>query len=223
MKPWIPYLVVGVVLAVVCDWRLKESSRRERITNAILSVCAWPLFTPLVLLPLLVPRARRESEASIRIKRALAEARAAVVNTPLANLLPEVMLSRLGLALGHIEERRAELTELLARPDFQCSPDGPRTEQPESVARLWAILERDRAVLHDMAELAEALRAQLLWARYSGQTAQGATGTGLGGDVRELAVELSARIESLDAWFELDSPHSRVAARAAATDTPTPS
>ena len=225
MKPWMLYLFVGVVLAAVCDWRLKESSRRERIENALLSVCAWPLFAPFVLLPLLVRRPQRESDASLRIKRALAEARAAVLGTPLAKLLPEAMLARLTLTLGPIEERRAELTELLARPDFQCEPDPGRaaTHHSESIARLWACLERDRAALDEMVELAESLRAQLLLARYSGKAGQAPAGYGSAsselGAVRELAVELSARVESLNAWFELDSPHSRVAVEAEATDT----
>lgn len=226
MKPWMLYLAVGVVLAVVCDWRLPESGRRERITNALLSICAWPLFAPLVLLPLFGRRTERESDASVRIKRALAEARAAVTGTPFAKLLPEAMLSRLALTLGQIEARRAELSELLARPDFRCEPDASRqsAQHQESVARLWAILERDRAALDELCELAESLRAQLLLARYSGNSGQAPAGYGaasseLGGGVRELAVELSARVESLNAWFDLDGPHSRVAAGAEETDT----
>lgn len=222
MKPWMLYLAVGVVLALVCDWRVPKSGRRERITDALLSVCAWPLFAPLVLLPLLGRRIERESDASLRIKRALAEARAAVVGTPLAKLLPEAMLSRLALTLGQIEERRAELSELLTRPDFQreAEPGRPGAQHKESVARLWAILERDRAALDELCELAESLRAQLLVARYSSKAGQhGVASSELGGGVRELAVELSARVESLNAWFELDSVHSRVAAGAEETDT----
>src|SRR5690606_18383518 len=65
MKPWMLYLVLGVVFALLCDWRLQESSRRERIVNALLSVCAWPLFAPLVMLPGLARRAERESDASL--------------------------------------------------------------------------------------------------------------------------------------------------------------
>jgi hypothetical protein len=226
MKPWMLYLALGIVLAVVCDRRLEESSRRERIINALLSVCAWPLFAPLVLLPLLARRTERESAATLRIKRALTEARAAVLGTPLAKLLPESMLSQLALTLAQIEERRAELSELLARPDFQCEPGPNRqsTEHQASVARLWEILERDRAALDELVLLADALRAQLLLARHRGKSGRAPAGYGvasseLGGGVRELAVELSARVESLNAWFELDGPHSRVAAGAEETDT----
>lgn len=230
MKLWMIYLSVGIVLAAVCDWRLKEVSRRGRIENALLSVCAWPLFAPFVLLPVLARRTERESEASVRIKRAIAEARAAVLGTPLAKLLPDSMLARLTHALGQIEERRTELSELLARPDFRYEPDPARpvTHQQESVARLWAILERDRCLLDEMVELAEALRAQLLLARYSGKAGQAPAGYGaasseLGGPMRELALELaldlSARVESLNAWFELESQHSRVAVGAKEADT----
>ena len=212
MKPWMLYLAVGIVLGAVCDWQLKESSRRERMTNALLSLCAWPVFAPFVLLPLLVRRTERESDASLRIKRALAEARAAVVGTPLAKLLSEAMLSRLSLTLVEVEARRAELAALLARPDFQRDrAPGRPAQHRESVERLWAILERDRRALDDLALLAESLRAQLLLARYSG--------TGGAGTASELALELGARVESLNAWFELDGPNSRIAVGAEATDT----
>ena len=229
MKPWLWYLLLGMLLAVVCDWRLKEPNPRERLTNALLSLCAWPLFAPLALLPNLVPRVAKESDASLRIKRALAEARAAVQGTPLAKLLSETMVNDLATTLEQVEARRAELSELLARPDFRYDParGRPPKLQEESVARLWAIFERDRAALDELAELAESLRAQLLVARYSGRGGQelgpssalGIAPLGCADGIGELAMELSARVESLNAWFELDGVHSRIAVGAQAADT----
>jgi len=229
MKPWFWYLLLGCVFAIVCDWRLKEPIPRERLTNALLSLCAWPLFAPLALLPGLVRRAATESDASLRIKRALSEARATVRGTPLARLLSETMVSELSATLEHVEARRAELSELLARPDFRHDPARGRsaTLQEESVARLWAIFERDRAALDELCELAESLRAQLLVARYSGKTGHEVSPSGaLGGSlprseggIAELAMELSARVESLNAWFELDGVHSQIAVGAQASDT----
>jgi len=224
MKPWLLYLSLGIVLAAVCDRRLKEPRLRERVTNALLSLCAWPLFAPLVLLPSLVRRAANESDASLRIKRALTEARAAVQGTPLAKLLSETLVSGLAATLEQVEARRAELSELLARPDFRYDParGRPATLQQESVARLWAIFERDRAALDELCELAESLRAQLLVARYSGRGAHEALGGSAPrseGGLGELAMELSARVESLNAWFELDAVHSRIAVGAEASDT----
>ena len=227
MKPWLLYLLMGCVFAVVCDWRLKEPSPRERITNALLSLCAWPLFAPLALLPGMVRRASNESDASLRIRRALAEARATVRGTPLARLLSETMVAELSATLEHVEARRSELSALLARPDFRYdpAPGRPATLQEESVARLWAIFERDRAALDELCELAESLRAQLLVARYSGKGGHEASGA-LGGSpprseggITELAMELSARVESLNAWFELDGVHSQIAVGAQASDT----
>ena len=215
MKPWILYLMIGGVLAVVCDWKLKETSRRERLTNVLLSVCTWPLFAPLALWPVLARQGSRESDASLRIRRALDEAQRAVAGTALAKLLPDSMLSRLFATLGQVEQRRAELDELLARPDFQLEQ---RVGEPsalgqqssphrDSVARLRGLLERDRATLQEMVGLAEALRAQLLVARYSGKAHESSLGAGaLSGGASELAFELAARVESLGAWFELDSP-----------------
>jgi hypothetical protein len=214
------YLVIGGVLAVVCDWKLKETGPRERLTNVLLSLCTWPLFAPLALWPVLARKGPHESDASVRIRRAIDEARRAVAGTALATLLPESMLSSLFVTLGQVEQRRAELDALLARPDFQVEQRLGQLEAQhqgqhrDSVLRLRALLERDRATLQELVELAEALRAQLLVARYSGKATQASEG--VLGDHRapELAFELAARVESLGAWFELDSPRE-------ATDTRT--
>jgi len=229
MKPWIVYLVIGGVLALVCDWQLKETGRRERLTNVLLSVFTWPLFAPLALWPVVVRPQPRESDASLRIRKALDEAQRVVAGTALATLLPESMLSRLFVTLGQVEQRRAELDELLARPDFQVDQQlgqqsalgEQRAQYRDSVARLRALLERDRATLQEMVELAEALHAQLLVARYSGKVTESSEGAwgdrgseALSGSASELAFELAARVESLGVWFELDSPRE-------ATDTRT--
>ena len=65
----------------------------------------------------------------------------------------------------------------------------------QSVERLRQIWQRDELLLKQLSELAEALRMQLLVARYSGGDADGA---------RDIATELGAQIESLDDWFALD-------------------
>lgn len=204
MRVWLSYLIVGAVLAVVCDLRWRQPSRLERLTSALLSIVAWPLYVPLVALQSHHQRESEEGSASQRIKRALLEARAAIAATPLHSLLPESLLSQLFASLARLEARYQELARLLARSDFQL--EGASPLQHQSVLRLRQLLERDRATLQELAELAEGLRAQLLLAHFSGRgdDVQGATGEGYG--VRELATDLAARVESLGVLFELDSP-----------------
>lgn len=214
MKIWILYLCVGSALAAACQRRLKEPGWSERLVSALLCVAAWPLFAPIALWPGAPRDGNHESSASQRIKRALAEARAAVAGTELAELLPEAMLTKMFAYLSEIEQRRAELAELLARPDFQV---GARTRDAalggheQSVERLRALHDRDSSALAEMVDLAEALRTHLLVARYSkagrlgSAGSSGAKASSTQPGAQELALELAARVESLGAWFDLDS------------------
>jgi hypothetical protein len=222
MRLWIGYLTVGVLLAFVCDRRLREGSRVERLGSALLSVCAWPLYAPLVLLPERAAAALEESTLSRRIKAALSEARVAVAGTALQDILPEVLLTQLASSLGEVEQRRSELAALLARPELQRVPSSGAERHHGGLARLRALYQRDQAMLQELLELAESLRMQLLVAHYSarsdalgsnpkaahGITPQSRLGAGPSWpqteDVRGLALELTARVEALNAWFDLD-------------------
>lgn len=194
MRLFIAYLVVGLALAVVCDFRIEQRSKGARLGSALLSLVAWPLWVPLAWLgggPV-----RPESSLTQRVRAALLEAREAVAGTPLATLLPEQLLVRSERGLVQVERRHAELCALLRRPEFQSATG--EGAHADNVRRLHVLEARDRRVLGEMAELAEALRTQLLVARFSGRDSEGE-------GARGLVTDLSARVESMDAWFELEA------------------
>lgn len=203
MRLWIVYLMVGAVLAAFCDLRWRPPSRLERLTSGLLSIAAWPLYVPLVVLQGYGNHEPEHGSASQRIKQALFEARTAIADTPLQSLLPDSLLSQLFASLARLEKRYRDLTQLLARSDFQL--EGASPLQQQSVLRLRQLLARDRASLQELVELAEGLRAQLLLAHFSGHGGDLRSATGGGYGVRELATDLAARVESLGVLFDLDS------------------
>lgn len=193
MRLLIAYLAVGLLLAVVCDRRLEQRTRGARVGSALLSLVAWPLWAPLAWLGGGPPV---ESSLTQRVRAALQEAERAVAGTALSGLLPEELVARSQRGLLQVERRHTELCALLSRPEFQhATGEGAHAD---NVRRLHLLEQRDRRVLCEMAELAEALRTQLLVARYSGRD--------VGGEgARGLVTDLSLRVESMDAWFELES------------------
>ncbi len=210
MRLWLTYLTVGLLLALVCERRLRETSRTERIASFVLAVCAWPLYAPLVLLPALGRTELGESALVLRIRQALLEARAAVAGSALAEVIPKGLVEGLFASLDQVEQRRVELSALLSRPDLQTSGSNPSRLQQQSVQRLRTLYDRDQAMLEELVELAEGLRTQLLVARYSAGSNAGMGGPAFPDEpsVRDLALDLAARVESLSAWFEFDTAQS---------------
>jgi hypothetical protein len=197
MRVLLVYLAIGVVLAWACDSRVINRSLPSRLGSAALSLLAWPLWAPLTLLGGGTSAdVAGESLASRRVRAALEEARVSVLGTPLQSLLPEDMLARLHGGLVQVERRHGELCRLLQRPEFQ-SP-AVAGSHADNVRRLQLLERRDSRLLDEMAELAEALRTQLLVARFSGRDAEG-------DGARGLVTDLSTRVESMDAWFELSA------------------
>jgi hypothetical protein len=194
MRTFVGYLLVGLLLALLCDRKLEHRTPGARVGSALLSLSTWPLWVPLAFLGKGPPLT--ESSLTQRVRAALEEARRAVAGTTLAALLPEELLARSQQGLLQVERRHAELCALLVRPEFRNTADGGA--HAENVRRLHLLEQRDRRVLGEMAELAEALRTQLLVARYSGRDSEGEGAKGL-------VTDLSTRVESMDAWFELEA------------------
>jgi hypothetical protein len=196
------YLVLGVALALWCDRKLKDRTPSARATSLLLSVAAWPLWAPIALFAEGERALPGHSPVLLRIQSALSEARRAVEGTSLQNLLPDTLLAQFVSSLQQVERRHAELGQLLSRPEFRVQRGaevvGARGHH-DSVARLHQLKQRDERVLLEMADLAEALRSQLLVARYSGEDEH------VGGGVKDMVLDLAARVESMDAWFELDT------------------
>jgi hypothetical protein len=227
MKALIVYLLIGVLVAAACDWKQTNRTLGTRLTSLVLALSAWPLWGPIVWLHPAPGLPAGESQLVVRCRRALAEAREAVQGSPLDSLLPERLISQLLTGLNQVEGRHRELSQLLSRPEFQRRTEAPSgTEHDprarpalraydDNVRRLRELRQRDERVLDEIAELAEALRTQLLVARYSGSGDPGAS-------IGDLLTALATRVESMDAWFELDTSASRSALdnNTNAVDTP---
>jgi hypothetical protein len=202
MKALLVYAALGLLVAVLCDRRQGDRPLVPRLGSIALSLLAWPLWGPVALLQQGTDFVSAESPLLQRCKLALAEARGVVQGTALDGLLPERLTAQLLRSLSQVEGRHAELSQLLSRPEFQARADQagrPRARaHEENVRRLHELRQRDERLLDEIAELAEALRTQLLVARYSGAQDPGA-------NVGDLLSALSTRVESMDAWFELDN------------------
>jgi len=200
------YLFVGLALAVANDRTSPGTAKVERLTTALLLWLTWPLFAPVVWLSAAKPNVDASGSESSRIERALVEAQAAVAGTSLASLLPTAWIGRVRQTLAELEARRAALGTLLARPDLsdpnvENAASDVGSFQRDSVARLRQLYARDEATLRELVSLVEALRTQMLVARFSAPK----HGVEAGPHAAELAEDLAARVDSLQAWLQLDS------------------
>ncbi len=193
MRWLIGYLFIGAALAVLCDRRHDNRTLAVRLVSSLLCLTLWPLWAPVALLPEGGSSPTTQTIWRERIARTLYEARSAARGTPLEALVPESLVERVLEAATTIEQRYVELSVLLNRPDLARANASGRREQ--SVERLRQLWQRDQQLLSQLSEMAEALRMQLLVARYSGGSADAA---------RDIAAELGGQIESLDEWFSLD-------------------
>lgn len=212
------YLVAGMGCAIVA-WR----TQRERGPRGAASLAAtfllWPLWAPFVLVQdrrISQPRdgASATRAAAARIEAALAEAIAAAAGTGLARLLPDAQVVRVREEVDRAVARHEELDALLATPAF--SPDAARERiatlereaaparslatarlHADNVSRLERIRDRDAHELAELADLAAALRTQLVLARYAGDAASSLDG--VGGIVGEVWARVEGLSEAIDA------------------------
>ena len=171
--------------------------------SAAVAVPLWPLWLPFALR--LDAPGTPSTPAASRVEAALREGLDACRGTPLAHLLPVDAAQQLVDEVSRVEARCTELTRLLSRNDLNEARASARLAELERdgasertiatarlhlvhVERLHRIRERDRGALSALADLAEALRTQLVLARYEGASVEG---------VGDLVSELSARVEGL--------------------------
>lgn len=198
------YLVFGAWFGVLVARRRRGSWRWD----SLLSLLAWPLWVPIALAPD-APNAHADSEVVTRIERSLSGAADGAEGTPLAGLLTREATDQILAQARRIDGRLRELTALLARPELCAHAARRRVSQTEgergphaqgqrpssarvhldNIERLTALKERDARTLEELADLAEAIRSQLLVARMAGFS-----GDGIGAIVNDLW----ARIEGLD-------------------------
>lgn len=216
------YAMVGAACAVAI-FRRTEGSRRRRWASAALAVPLWPLWAPIALTstgavsrPV---RSRDRGTAMARIEAALAEGLEACAGSPLATLLSRDVVSGIMGKVATISARHAELGDLVSQEAFDLQAAERRVEmlerggrsshralvtarlQLESTRKLHAMWERDERALDELAELVEALRTQLVLARFSGSSAEG-----VGGIVTEVWARISGLNAAIDAADFVGAP-----------------
>ncbi len=211
------YGVIGFACAIAV---LRRSATRDLATvaSAAVTVPLWPLWAPFALgtpKPRGAPRREgAETNAVRRIDRALAEAVAAVAATPMSDVFSPKVASRISAEVLRVAARLEELGALAGQAGFDAEASARRLRdleargaseraigtarlQHESVLRLDQLRAADRQALDELADLLEALRAQLLLARYAGSSAEGAGA---------IVSEVWARLEGLGAAFGPTDP-----------------
>ena len=147
------------------------------------------------------------SEAATRIDAALHEGVEACAGTSLESLLPRDAASRISAEVARAAARHAELMTLLGRQEFDLAfaarrvaefEATPSAGRPlitarlhyENVKRLVALRDRDARAIEELSDLVQALRTQLVLARFAGSSVEGAGG---------IVSEVWARVEGLGA------------------------
>jgi hypothetical protein len=208
------YAVVGVACAIA-TLRRANSIRTRSVAAAVAMVAVWPFWAPFALAtpPQRTTRAAPRPPGPgvlARIERALDEAVAAAADTPMSEVFSPKVAARIGAEAARVAARLEELDTLSARAGFDAEASARRVVELEArgapelavatarlqhgnLTRLVELRAADAQALEDLADLLEALRTQLLLARYSGSSADGAGA---------IVSEVWARLEGLGAAFE---------------------
>ena len=204
------YALLGVACAVAI---VRRSPGRRGLFHALLAVPLWPIWGPLLLTSPREDLRRRlhgGTDAVRRIESALCEAMEAARGSQLSALLPAEAVTNIVSAVETSDRRRVELDSVLGRPGFDLISARERVEAlsrqaatPRATAtarlhltnvqRLHSMRERDARSLVDLAELVEALRTQLVLARFAGSSVEG---------VGDIVTEMWARVEGLGEAME---------------------
>jgi hypothetical protein len=209
------YLVAGVACAVAI-WRTSSRRGPGAAFSALLAVVLWPLWAPIALTGPTRVRTRHASPGravagspvaatAARIEDSLREGVAACAGTSFEAMLSRDAADRIAAEVRRAAERHAELGEMLARDGLDVGAAEARLEELQrvgaspravstarlhldNVRRLVTLRERDAQALDELSDLVQALRAQLVLARYAGPQADGAFG---------MVSDLWARVEGL--------------------------
>jgi len=210
------YLIAGLCCAVAI-YRSSPGAGARGVASAALAIPLWPLWAPIALTAQRAP-ARTQIEPGAagdvigRVQRALREAVEASTGTPLASLLPAEAAARIESEVASRAARHAELLALLAQEPYDTARAEARVKELEAasaspralatarldldnVRRLRALASRDARALEELCALAEALRTQVVLARFSGHSAV---------DIGGIVSEVRARVEGLGAALEAE-------------------
>ncbi len=213
------YAVIGLACAIAV-FRRAATRDVSTVLSALVTVPLWPLWAPFALAPQRAegrPRSasRRvpngQSDAIVvRVEKALTDAVEAVADTPLSGVFTEATAARIAAEVARIAVRIEDLGALAERNGFDRAESARRLAelersgaseraiatarlQHESLEKLAQLEAADTAALEELAALVEALRTQLVLARYQGSPADGASA---------MVSEVWARLEGLGAVLE---------------------
>jgi hypothetical protein len=203
------YLALGITFAFVLARR--EQGLVTRATHAVLALAAWPLWAPIALFREPIRASAESGPSALRVLRALEETRAAVRGSALETLLPESTVMAMRSSVTRVSTRLAELAITTSRPEYDvaladarlvrlersdASPRALATARVhlENARRLTHLYESERRALDELADLCDALRTQLVLARYAGSSLEG---------IGDIVGEVSARVEGLDSVMHL--------------------
>jgi hypothetical protein len=207
------YLVAGLACAVAV-YRSSAESGPRAAAAAALAVPLWPIWAPIAL-----TSSRSAAVASVRLGTAAAAARMesalregveACAGTAFEALLSRDAAARIQVEVTRAASRHAELDALLRRDGFDDVAAASRVAELEharassralatarlhldNVRRLRAMRDRDARALEELADLIQALRTQLVLARFAGSSVEGVGG---------IVSEVWARVEGLGAAID---------------------
>jgi hypothetical protein len=202
------YSALGIGCAIAAYLRA-EPPRHRALGSALVMVPLWPLWAPFAFarpssryVPVSSPGSGTAHE---RIARALADAVAAVAGTQVEALLSRRDAAQILSDVERVAARLGELEALVRADGFDLEASARRIAEleragpaerralaalrlrHESATRLRRLRDADARAMDELAELVDALRAQVVLARYAGSSADAA-----GGIVNELRERLEA-------------------------------
>ncbi|WP_437685083.1 hypothetical protein [Sorangium sp. So ce176] len=210
------YLIAGLACAVAVYRAARAvggGERRRAAFSAALCMPLWPIWAPVAL------TARRAepggtpgtSAAAARVQGALREGVSACAGTSFEALLSREAASRIEAEVARAAARHAELDALLRQSGFDEAAAAARVAEIErggagsgralatahlhleNIRRLRAMRDRDARALEELADLVQALRTQLVLARFAGSSVEGVGG---------IVSEVWARVEGLGAAID---------------------
>ena len=205
------YALVGLACAIAV-FRHAPVRGAGALFSALVTVPLWPLWAPFALAPARALAGTRPENVAIlaRVDNALTDAVAAVAATPMSEVFTPRTAARIAAEVARVAGRLADLSALAEKSGFDPEASRRRLEQLErggaseravatarlqhdSLARLAELRAADARALDELADLLEALRTQLVLARYEGSPAD---------DASAIVSEVWARFEGLGAVLD---------------------
>ncbi|XXT14928.1 hypothetical protein WME94_32240 [Sorangium sp. So ce429] len=211
------YLIAGLACAVAVYRAARAvdgGARRRAAFSAAICVPLWPLWAPVALT---ASASRVEpggspgtAAAAARVQGALRDGVSACAGTSFEALLSREAASRIEAEVTRAAARHAELDALLRQSGFDEAAAAARVAEIErggapgralatahlhleNIRRLRAMRDRDARALEELADLVQALRTQLVLARFAGSSVEGVGG---------IVSEVWARVEGLGAAID---------------------